>query len=119
MTIRSTDGAWIDTVCHGRVTHADIVAHIDTEAGQGLLHRPELIDATAATAAFSAAEARDLYDFVHELGQRRPLGTVAVVVNDDLTYGMVRMLGLLADRLTPVHPFRDRPTAEAWLASHR
>lgn len=115
MTIRTTEGPWVETVCQGRVSHADIVAHLALERTQGLLDRPELVDATAATAAFSAEEARHLYDLVHAIHGSQSLGAVAVVVQDDLTYGMVRMLGMLVDRVTPVHPFRDRAAASTWL----
>lgn len=115
MTIRNAEGPWIDTVCEGPIHHADIVAHIDAERSRGLLDRPELIDATGATAAFTADEARDLYELVHEIRETQGLGPVAVLVKDDLTYGMVRMLGMLVDRVTPVHPFRQRAAAINWL----
>ena len=116
MTIRTTEGPWIETVCRGPVRHADVVPHLALERAQGLLDRPELVDATAATADFTAEEARHLYELVHEIHATQPLGAVAVVVKDDLTYGMVRMLGMLVERITPVHPFRDRAAATSWLA---
>lgn len=56
-----------------------------------------------------------LADIRRHLGQQGVLGPTAIVVADDVTYGMLRMLQTLVEDVCLVWPFRSFPEAEAWL----
>ncbi|HVK11430.1 MAG TPA: hypothetical protein VM597_21855 [Gemmataceae bacterium] len=99
------------------MTHAEIVAHLDRERADGVLGLPEFVDATRATAVFSADEVRRLLERLRTLRRNGEIGPAAVLVADDLSYGMLRMLEILTDGVCDVRPFRDRAAAESWLAS--
>jgi len=99
----------------GPITLADIRSHLAEERHAGALPYPEIIDASQAVAAFSSQDGRTLVDLLRELGQQGVLGPTAIVVADDVTYGMLRMLQTLVEDVCLVWPFRSFPEAEAWL----
>ena len=100
----------------GPVTMDDIRQHlVEERRDKGLPYR-ELIDATRATVAFSAADTRRTVDLVRTLGHEGALGPTAIVVGDEVSYGMVRMLELLLDGVCELRPFRSLQAAEHWLA---
>ena len=101
----------------GPVTYSEITAHLDELKAAGVLSWSELVDGTGATAAVTPAEVRRVVEFLRDLAEEYPLGATALVVGDDATFGMARMLGTLAEELCDVRPFRRREDAEAWLDS--
>ncbi|HEY6147960.1 MAG TPA: hypothetical protein VIZ69_09690 [Thermoanaerobaculia bacterium] len=54
-----------------------------------------------------------------ELGRVHALGPTAVIVCNDVSYGILRMLETLVEDVCDVRPFRDRADGEAWLQSVR
>jgi hypothetical protein len=107
------------TVATGRITMADIRSHIESERmHRGLPYR-EWIDAAQATADLSSAEAREVVDILRRLGRESALGPTAILVSNDVTYGMARMVEILLDDVAAVRPFRSGEEAEArkWLAA--
>lgn len=103
----------------GEISYDEIVEHLHRERdARGIPYR-EVIDATRATAAFDSSDARRLVSLVRQLGQENAFGPTAVVVGNDLTYGMLRMLEILLDDVADVRPFRsgERRDAEAWVAT--
>jgi hypothetical protein len=71
---------------------ADIRSHLEEERDTGALAYREAIDASTAVASFS-------------LGRQGALGPTAIVVADDLTYGMLRMLQTLVEDVCSIRPF--------------
>jgi hypothetical protein len=108
-------GRRLITVAEGSVTYSDIAAHLEKERIDNGLLLPELIEATQATAAVSTAEVRKIVDRLREMGHRNALGPTAVVVGNDLSYGLVRMLEILLEDVCDIRPFRNRSEAEEWL----
>lgn len=101
----------------GSITRMDIEAHLVEESGlSGLAYR-ELIDASGATANFDATDARKLVGVVRHLASQGPFGPTAIIVSDDVSFGMIRMLGTLLDDVCALRPFRvnERAEAEQWL----
>ena len=101
----------------GAITRGDIEQHLSEERRAGGISYRELIDATLATAAFDAADVRSLIDTVRVLVREIDFGPTAVIVADDTTYGMLRMLETLLEGVCDVRPFRhaERNAAEQWL----
>jgi len=102
----------------GPIAVEDIREHLDGERVRGGLPYREFIDATRAKANFSAEDTRAIVDQLRRLGRKGALGPTAVLVSDDLTYGMLRMLQALLGDVAEVRPFRAGEEAEAkeWLA---
>ena len=99
----------------GAVTYSDVLAHLEMERLDDGLPFHELIEATNAIAVLSTEEVRGVVERLRELGRVHALGPTAVVVGNDVSYGILRMLEMLVEDVCDVRPFRNRAEAEAWL----
>ena len=107
----------VTTVATGLITFEDIREHLtDERQGGGLPYR-ELIDAPEATPVCSTADARATVDLLKSLGNEGALGPTAVIVPNDMSYGLMRMVEILLEGAAAVRPFHRNETAEArdWL----
>jgi len=105
------------TTAEGPVTLDDVRKHLAGEHGDEALAYCELIDATRATAAFSSSDVRAIVEILRARGREGRLGPTAIVVGNDLTYGVLRMLAILLDDVCALEPFRTRQEAMQFLAS--
>ena len=104
------------TTADGPITIDDIRKHLTQEhRDKGLAYR-ELIEASRATVEFSASDVRATVELLRGYGRKGVLGPTAIVVGNDLTYGMIRMLGILLEGICELQPFRTREEAARWLA---
>jgi deoxyhypusine synthase len=104
------------TMADGQITMDDIRRHLTQEHGdKGLAYR-ELIEASRATVAFSASDVRTTVEVLRRYGREGVLGPTAIVVGNDLAYGMMRMLAILLEGVCELQPFRTRQEADQWLA---
>ena len=99
----------------GPVEYDDLLAHMNAEVRDRGQSYAELIDARGATARFSSEQVRKFVAVLERLARDSRLGPTAVVVSDDVTYGMVRMLGMFVDETCAIEPFRDPEDAKRWL----
>jgi hypothetical protein len=51
------------------------------------------------------------------VGGDSTLGPTAVLVSDDVAFGVIRMLEVLVEDICEVRSFRDEQEARAWLAA--
>ncbi|HZE18882.1 MAG TPA: hypothetical protein VE402_02060, partial [Candidatus Angelobacter sp.] len=58
-----------------------------------------------------------IVETLRRLGRKGALGPTAVLVSNDVTYGMLRMIETLVGDVAAVRPFRERAEAEKWLAT--
>jgi hypothetical protein len=104
------------TMADGPITMDDIRRHLTQEhRDKGLAYR-ELIEASGVTVEFSSSDVRTMVEILRAYGQEGVLGPTAIVVGNDLAYGMVRMLAILLEGVCSLQPFRTRQEAEQWLA---
>jgi hypothetical protein len=103
----------------GDITIEDVRVHLGEEGERTGLGFRELIDASMATVTFSSEDARRIVEILKKLGGKSALGPTAIIVSDDLTYGMIRMIGSLLDEICEIRAFRiaERHKAEEWLAT--
>lgn len=106
---------WLITKFTGLITVDEIRAHLELESQDGLLGHPEIIDVTSAQVTLTPAEVRDIVELVRQHARTHALGPAAVLVKDEFSYGMARMLEILIEDLCDVRPFRSMAQAEAWL----
>lgn len=108
----------METIAEGPITWADLVAHWEAEVAEGGAGYPELIVGVRATVQFTPDNVRHLVERLRLAAQQGPLGPTAVVVQTELGFGMLRMLGMLVEPFCAIVPFHDRAAAEVWLAAH-
>jgi hypothetical protein len=101
----------------GPITLNDIRTHLEEErVGDGLSY-DELIDARGISSDFSQQDVRMIADVLRRLAIHSRIGPTAVIVDSDVEYGMLRMLGILIEDVCRVQPFRRQEEAEQWLAN--
>jgi hypothetical protein len=103
------------TSAEGLVTYPDLVSHLERAFQENTIDFAELFDATRATPAILTSELRRVVRHLWKLASQSAVGPAAVVVADDLSFGLVRMLGILMEDVCAVRPFRSLAEAEAWL----
>jgi hypothetical protein len=106
---------WLIVEAEGVITYNDIVTHLERERDDQFLARYELINGERATLKLSSDEVRRIVEMLRKLGEKSALGPTAVVVGDDFSYGMMRMLQMLVEDVCDIVPFRTRDQARAWL----
>jgi hypothetical protein len=104
------------TTADGEITMDDIRKHLTREHRDKGLAYPELIEASRATVAFSPSDVRATVEILRAYGREGILGPTAIVVGNDLAYGMIRMLAILLEGVCELQPFRTRQEAEQWLS---
>lgn len=111
----------VKTVATGPIVMGDIQDHIVQERKEeGLAYR-ELIDASEAEPLMSTKDARATVELLKTLARQRLLGPTAVIVPNEVGYGLVRMVEILLDGVAEVRAFRKTEKAEAreWLEGER
>jgi hypothetical protein len=109
----------VDAVAVGPISYADIENHLLTERLYGGLAYKELIDARSAEISFHPDETREIVALLLSLGRQSKLGPTAIVVSNDITFGILRMLAMLLADVAVIRPFRDEQEAHRWLASQK
>ncbi len=118
VTIGADDAKGVLAVlAEGPVDFEEIRAHVLEERAHHALGHRELIDARRAMPAVTAADVRRVVTLVRDEAQRVALGPTAVVVSNDIAYGMLRMLEILVEDVAAIRPFRDYREAVKWLGS--
>jgi hypothetical protein len=102
-------------VASGPVSWEEVKLHLFEERFEDGLSYSELIDARTATPTWSSAQSREFVDLLTAFGAKTTLGPTAVVVSDDFSFGMLRMLEILLEHICIVKPFHDYGEAEQWL----
>lgn len=98
----------VRTEAVGRITSNDVENHLSNESRAGGIPYREVVDATRATAAFDGAEAQRIVQRMRDLAAKGAFGPTAVIVSNDVTYGMVRMIEMLVEDVVDVRPFNNQ-----------
>jgi len=108
----------VKTRVTGPIAMEDIKGHLAQERMEGGLAYRELVDASEAVPLMSTADARATVDILKTLARQGMLGPTAVIVPNEVGYGLVRMVEILLDGAAEVRPFRKSEAADAreWLA---
>lgn len=99
----------------GEITFQDIKEHLESEDHAGGLSYLELVDGRGAHPTFTTGQARSIVEMLRRMGERSRLGPTAIIVDNDLAFGVFRMLEILLGDLCALRPFRDAQAAEQWL----
>ena len=109
----------LETTVSGDVRFPEIREYLDRLLAEPWFPAPSVTDVCGADGNLPGHEVREIADRLRKLGPRLGGLPVAVVVGSELSYGLVRMLGLLMDDEVNLRPFRDRVGALAWLEECR
>lgn len=99
----------------GRIELPQVEEYVARKVGEGIMPFAELLDARLASTAVSAHDIHHLVDVVRRLASATSFGQVAVVVADNVTYGMARMMSTLIEGTVSIQPFHEIEKAEEWL----
>jgi len=105
----------LHVIAEGTIRLSDIQVHLQQEREDLVLPWKELIDGRSAALDLSAGEVRWVVQWLRDLSRSGRLGPTAVVVSNDVSYGIMRMLQVLVEDVCPIYPFRDLAEAERWL----
>ena len=105
----------VDAIAVGPVTYADVENRLLTERHFGGISYKEFMDARAAEVHWTAGEAQKIAQLIRRLAAESKFGPTAVLVSNDVTFGMMRMLEILLEGTAEVKPFRSEAEARAWL----
>ncbi len=120
MTITSSidhDLRYMEAIASGLVACEEVRTHLLEERRERGLSYAELIDARSATPTWSSTQAREIVELLRTLGRESRLAPTAVVVSNDYSFGMMRMLEILLEDVCIVRPFLDYDAAKQWLRS--
>lgn len=107
----------IRTVVTGEVTPAEVAAALQRVSNEPWFPAPSVADVREAAANFTGDQVRAVAADLRRLHPQLHDHPIAVIVSSDLSFGFVRMLGLLLDDVATIVPFRETDNAMVWLAS--
>jgi hypothetical protein len=109
------------TTAEGPVSFEDILAHINEESQARALGYRELVDASEARTHLTADQVRLLVDRILTMMRTTALGPTAIVVNNDVLFGMASMFTILLDLQGGpyVGVFRSMNEALSWLVQYQ
>jgi hypothetical protein len=103
------------TLSRGDVGLTDVAACIEDVQREPWFPLPTLSDVREATASIPSGEVRAIAGLLRDFSPKLRGVPIAVVVASNVSYGLVRMLGLLVDDVLTIRPFRDDASALEWL----
>jgi hypothetical protein len=106
----------LTTIVSGDVGRHETAEYFRQVSREPWFPAPSLTDVRGASASLPSAEVRSMVELFRELGPRIREVPIAVLVDSDISYGLVRMLQLLLEESVTLRPFRDREKALHWLA---
>ena len=99
------DRRYMEATATGQVACEEVRTHLLEELCERGLGYAELIDARSATPNWSSTQAREIVELLRSLGRESKLGPTAVVVSNDYSLGMMRMLEILLEDVCIVPAF--------------
>jgi hypothetical protein len=101
------------------VSCPDLERHLEKKAIHGAASYLELIDAREVKVKFTSEETQDILVFIKKAAESHPLGPVAVLVDDDLGFAMMKMIGRAAESDCAIEVFRNPADAQRWLHARK
>jgi hypothetical protein len=107
---------WVHVRASGRVSRADVAAHLKDLATRGLYGLPRLVDARGGTISMNRDEWLEIVILVRQLQIRCGMSSVALVAPDDTAYDLARTNPGFGGSVDPVmRIFQDPEDAASWL----
>jgi len=101
-------------IAEGDVTRAQFEAYLDAMASERALAYPKLFDGLAGDTSMGPYELLAVAARIRSY-HGEPVGPVALVLPEDKTHLVLRVLGALAAAKRPLRIFRSRKSAQRWL----
>ena len=107
----------VQTTVSGRVSYVDIEGHLLKLRDAGALSYREFFDGRGGEVEFAAADAHHIAELMRKLTKESPVGPKAVLAPEGYTFGVSRMIEMLAEEFCEIKIFRDEDEARTWLAA--
>jgi hypothetical protein len=105
------------TKVEGQVTVIDIVGHLDAVRREEAVPYVELIDArNVGQSHLTATDIWRAAKLVLNIKIDTAFGPRAVILRDDVTFGLARIFTNIVSGQIPIEAFRDEDKAKEWLA---
>jgi len=108
----------LDTTAVGDVNFDEVSNFFDRVRDEPWFPPPSLIDVRQASVDVTGAQIRMIAERFRSFGSVMCRVPVAVLVDSAVSFGLVRMLGLLLDDIAMIRPFRCQEAALAWIREH-
>ncbi len=109
----------LETTVSGDVGLVDVDEYFKKVRLEPWFPPPALTDVRKASPSLPGAEVRAIAELLRRLGPELKRAPLAVLVDSDVAFGLVRMIGLLLDDVVNVRPFRGPAAALTWLEQER
>lgn len=106
----------VQTVASGLVTFAEMEEQLLKLRDAGVLSYREFFDGRKGQVEFAAADTPRIVELMRKLTKDGRLGPRAVLAPEGYTFGVSRMIEMLAEEFCDIKIFRDEDGARAWLA---
>ena len=107
----------VQTVASGVVTFAEMEGQLLELRDAGLLSYREFFDGRAGQVEFAAADTPRIVELMRKLTKDGRLGPRAVLAPEGYTFGVSRMIEMLAEEFCEIKIFRNEDEAREWLAA--
>lgn len=101
------------------VSCLDLERHLKKKVLHGAESYRELIDAREVKVKFTPAEVQEVLTFLKKTAETHPLGPVAILVDDDLGFTMMRMISRSVESACAIEVFRNPMDAQRWLQARK
>jgi hypothetical protein len=106
----------VHTTVTGDVTSAELMEHFQAVQRAGVLSYPEVVElGNTELPSISVQEIWAAAKMVRGLPSAHGVGPRAVVVANDLQFGLSRVFTSVVEGALPIEIFRERQAAERWL----
>jgi hypothetical protein len=106
----------VRTAVSGAITAPQIVGHLNSLLRAEAMELCEIIDVRGVTPPYlSSSEVWQAAQAVLSIGLKSTPAPRAIVVDQDVVFGINRMFATLVEDTYPIRIFRDMETAEHWL----
>jgi hypothetical protein len=106
----------VHAIANGDVTRTQFDAYLDAMARENALAYPKLFDGTAGDTSMDAYDLLGVAARIRSFHDR-PVGPVAIVLPEDKSHLVLRVLGALAAAQRPLRIFSRLDPARRWLDS--
>ncbi len=101
----------------GALTRADADGYLDAVERSGAAAYRKLVDGRAGTMGMDHDDVMAICVRIRNFHHGHPVGALAVVLSDDKSEAVARILGILATADRPIRIFAALPPAQRWIES--
>jgi hypothetical protein len=104
-------------IATGIVTRETVARYFETQRMLAGLSYPRIVECRNLDAQLTGQDWQAATEWLRKLTKDVGLGPAAVIVDDERTFALVRMISILVSDFCALQAFGDRSSAEEWLVT--